>query len=1055
MSQTITLPFVFAELVTLNGEKIVNPVSFPETVWLAKDGQQLPKKFQQALQKEVTDKCEYLELLRMSNVIEVQKKTVQVEIKPQKKQTLFPRHQQQYIYFQWLMSENQWFGYIPALAIQVSATTEGDLVHRLSQSIQLEYIRKGRYGNLRKQIEVLWYLDANINIQGIKCDVYSTTELENKHNHQQTSLLSSVAAQLKPTAHHLYEMDQQLTEFSQAIEGKYARSVLIVGPNGSGKTALLNGWLRLKKFKKNALPWETSASLLLQGLTKDGGWQKNIALLANEIRDKQVLLYVNHLLELFEVGQYVGNNISMGESLRDPLQRGEIQIVGECTEEELAVLENKAPGFGDLFFQVKMPEKSVDVLRTIVTQQIQSIAKKHRVEIELEAIEEINRLHQRYSPYSGLPGKTIRFLETLLIKSKTNISQVSKAHVINAFCEESGVPIFMVDPQHSFDIAVVKTFFMQHVFGQNMATVSIVDLLVRIKTTLTRVGKPVASLLFVGPTGTGKTEMAKTLAHFMFGDENRLLRLDMSEYADPVSVLRLTGDAGQQGQSLVTRIRQQPFSVVLFDELEKAHVSFFDLLLQVLGEGRLTDAHGQVANFCSAIIIMTSNIGAAKYQKAVIGFSNHHERQESVKLHFEQSVQAYFRPELFNRLDQIISFSPLGHEERRLIVERELNRLKSRKQLAGQHQLSWNDDALVILANETGKQKYGARQTHRLIQRQVTIPIARYLNQLDNEKINMVIQSDQAQLSISYQVAENSDLSTHTQIKYNEQAENLTQIRRWVMHITDGPVTIQLQSELDILKHKQQKSKKKFWQSKINVERFHNIEKMFDQWSTYNQNLIAAEAEILHITTGVNESELLENEPLLLQYAEQIKALYQLAYPQSGECLVAIYGRDPHLTQWYQFYCELIALCGFECQAEFVYLVAEQYKKQAVSLPQKKTDKPDQLLCGYEIRIKGQCVYPFFKNETGLVEWKISSRNKPRVYVMVCQNTANYNTPDEVYRRQFFESSSVKKTVDDSVLVDKEAGFVIPLEDVRTYYDICNARLQNVIYDYLTATELF
>src|SRR4029079_3920881 len=182
----------------------------------------------------------------------------------------------------------------------------------------------------------------------------------------------------------------------------------------------------------------------------------------------------------------------------------------------------------------------------------------------------------------------------------------------------------------------------------------IVHLLATVKAGLTRPRKPIASLLFIGPTGVGKTEMAKTLAEFLFGSRQRLTRFDMSEFGDSVSVQRLVGGVFGSEGLLTARIREQPFSVVLLDEFEKGHLQMLDLLLQVLGEGRLTDAAGRLADFSNAVVILTSNLGADSYQQGAFGFlgesaSDEAAQRDRAREHFGRAVQEHVRPELFNR----------------------------------------------------------------------------------------------------------------------------------------------------------------------------------------------------------------------------------------------------------------------------------------------------------------------------------------------------------------------------------------------------------------------
>ena len=197
---------------------------------------------------------------------------------------------------------------------------------------------------------------------------------------------------------------------------------------------------------------------------------------------------------------------------------------------------------------------------------------------------------------------------------------ITVADVTAAFAKETGLPSFLLDDEVSFDVDRTTKWFEERVIGQSAAVKLIVELLATTKAGLTRPRRPIASLLFTGPTGTGKTEMAKSLARFFFGDERRMARFDMSEYADASAVTRLVGGLTGGEGTLTARIREQPFSVLLFDEFEKADSSFFDLLLQMLGDGRLTDGRGRLADFTNSIVVMTSNLGAQLFRRPRAGF---------------------------------------------------------------------------------------------------------------------------------------------------------------------------------------------------------------------------------------------------------------------------------------------------------------------------------------------------------------------------------------------------------------------------------------------------
>src|SRR6185437_8343903 len=188
--------------------------------------------------------------------------------------------------------------------------------------------------------------------------------------------------------------------------------------------------------------------------------------------------------------------------------------------------------------------------------------------------------HRRYATYSAYPGRPLRFLENL-IKDRPETEILGAAEVIAAFSRETGLPQFMLDPEAPLDLTAARQWFAERVIGQERAVDLVADLLAMVKAALTRPRRPIASLLFIGPTGVGKTELAKALAEYFFGDRNRLTRFDMSEFATPMAVDRLVGGAFGAEGLLTAKVREQPFSVILFDEFEKAHWSFFDLLLQV------------------------------------------------------------------------------------------------------------------------------------------------------------------------------------------------------------------------------------------------------------------------------------------------------------------------------------------------------------------------------------------------------------------------------------------------------------------------------------------
>ena len=259
-----------------------------------------------------------------------------------------------------------------------------------------------------------------------------------------------------------------------------------------------------------------------------------------------------------------------------------------------------------------------------------------------------------------------------------------------------------------------------------------VDVLATVKAGLSPAGRPVSSMLFIGPTGVGKTETAKALAEFMYRSPTRMIRIDMSEYIDVQAVDRLIGGSLASEGLLTAKIREQPFSVVLLDEFEKAHASFFDLLLQVLGEGRLTDGAGRVADFSNAIVLMTSNLGVDSFGRASPGFQPAGERLQQSERHFVARVREFVRPEFFNRIDRIVPFSPLDRATIRAIAHRELDKVRSRDGIRYRRLALDVDPAVVdFLADRGYEPQYGARPLQRAIDRRLVTQLAECVNRYD------------------------------------------------------------------------------------------------------------------------------------------------------------------------------------------------------------------------------------------------------------------------------------------------------------------------------------
>lgn len=1047
MATTIQTTFPVITTHTLFGQRLVAALTLADSPRLNHSTAMLAQQLVAAWHKTWLAEGEYLEVVRLLSDLPVHQEQITVGVPASTHPGLYPPHVLIFdIFLQALTTDNtnsRMIGYLPVLGIEASASTVDGVKALLIEGAQLEFIRKNRLASVHKLVELNWYQAAECQMETVALTFYTPSELEKLSEQGGHSLLAKVATALTPGYSKTVGLEAELQQMQNLLSPPHRQNILLVGPNGCGKTALLNGYAHTGTGL-----WETTAAGLIQGLTEDSGWQHNLALLCRELRDSQQILYVNHLSELFEVGQYVGNTVSIGEALREPLQRGEILLIAEATASELARLDLRSPGFSSLFSQVVFAEKTDAEKLRIAQQAIESLAQQHQIAVATAAIQELIQLQQRYFPYSGFPGKTIRFLETLILREKHRTllqpgAAIDREHVLTAFCQESAMPRTLVDSEYPFDATATREFFAERVFGQPQAIDTILSLLTAIKTAVLRSGKPIANLLFIGPTGVGKTEMAKTLADYIFSDPTRILRLDMSEYATPEAVLRLTGDGGYADASLVTQVRQQPFAVVLFDELEKAHPNFFDLLLQILGEGRLTDQHGQIANFCSTIVIMTSNLGAEGFQQQGMGFTLA-QSQQQVNQHFIQAVQTYFRPELFNRIDQIIPFNPLAIAIQPRIVERQMRLLQQRDGLAA-HTLHCSEAALQQLGRGRYDNTEGARQMHRSLHQQVIIPLAHQLNASPQGKTKIELchelnQKGSAGLTLRLTPQITTPQDTHLP----ETANQLAKDRRQFQAIQEGPVYIALLNELDKLTAKKQRLGEQFWKRPEETELFHQLTRYQQQ----AQHLFATLTELethylrlilgLEIPTGSTEATHPTHEAWQQSWLDFKMGLYQRHTPASRQATLAIYGRNPlQLKPLLQFYQAICQRQHFECTPYRVWLNAEgTYYRSQDTAPGADKPSPDKLI-GYELALCGNCPELYWRAEAGLIRWVLAEGDKQDYWVVVSEQaialdgaSSAFKTPEGVHRQRFFDGLQprIYFEVETSYFHDKELTRQYPLQ---------------------------
>jgi ATP-dependent Clp protease ATP-binding subunit ClpC len=649
-------------------------------------------------------------------------------------------------FISWVRGERHTVAYVPALGIEVVVDDPTELDARLRSEIMSDLLRTRRADNLGALARLDRASDVTISqttFEAVIRTPKAAAEEDNREDRNKKNVFDEVAVDLrKATLKPAFEVDEAVRRIADALTHAVPPSVLLVGPSGVGKTAAFHEFIRRRGefgFEGRQF-WSTTGTDLVAGMTGFGMWQERCRKFREETMKRNAVVHIGNLLELMEVGKSESNELSLASYFRPMFARGDFQAVAECTPEQLAVIERRDPhlltGFRIVRVEVPGPEPLKAILFSIALRHSPSGTER----ITLDALDTMYRLHRRYATYSAMPGRAIRFLKNVLDDYDDDVL-VEEEEVIAEFSRETGLPLFLLDDAVRMSVAETEAWFTGRVLGQNAAVETVVGLISAVKAALARPNRPLASLLFIGPTGVGKTEMAKALAEFLFQNRDRVVRFDMSEYGDPVAVQRLIGGFGAKEGLLTAKVREQPFCVLLLDEFEKADPSLFDLLLQVLGEGRLTDGAGRVADFTNAVVILTSNLGAETFRQSARGFLPDAQERSDAARHFETEVRKFFRPEFYNRIDRVVPFLPLDEVTAKRVVERELKLAALRDGIRFRSlTLDYAPDVHDVLLANGFDARYGARPLKRTIERELLAPLADALNGFaPDAKLNVTV----------------------------------------------------------------------------------------------------------------------------------------------------------------------------------------------------------------------------------------------------------------------------------------------------------------------------
>jgi ATP-dependent Clp protease ATP-binding subunit ClpC len=525
-----------------------------------------------------------------------------------------------------------------------------------------------------------------------------------------------------------YYQEDLVQQLYQLVYHPVKTPIAIIGPEGVGKHAVLHemiwrhesGFYEKNKGRKQHI-WQIDPTRIISGMSIVGAWQKRLEAIISFLRkptneeglsDKMM---IDNPVALLSIGKSARNNMTAADLLRPYLEKRQLQLIMIATPEQWKTIQERGRRFSSLFRVIRLDPPPLSRAIKIILEKRRQLERTNDVVVKIQAIQQLLDLQRNYLRNKPLPGSVLRLMEQMAIKYRNG--SIDAPEVREEFRAFSGLQeqIFDATPEQSKQ--AIAEQIEQELVGQPQAVEALANVVHLLKAKLNNPKRPLSSFLFVGPTGVGKTQAAKVLCRHLMGSEDQLLRFDMNEYIDSGSIQRLIGDDYQPEGQLTGAVRYRPFSILLLDEIEKAHPLVHDLLLQLLDDGRLTNSTGQTVDFTNTIIIMTSNIGASQTGKP-LGFPTKDRDDEPL---YRRAMEQFFRPEFLNRIDQTVVFNALQPEHILSIARLQINELLQRDGFVRRAtMLNISQSALKWVAQRGFDARMGGRALKRQIEKDLT-----------------------------------------------------------------------------------------------------------------------------------------------------------------------------------------------------------------------------------------------------------------------------------------------------------------------------------------------